>query len=84
MALHGGTLAPEQERDKVRRSRLVELLGSGSIENVTQQGTSDNEAKDILIKRRSPAISKLSAFSPKAVSLAANVEIAVIVSGILC
>ena len=31
----------------VRRSRLVELLGSGSIELVTQ-GTPDNEAKDIL------------------------------------
>ena len=32
----------------VRRSRLVELLGSGSIELVTK-GTPDNEAKDILM-----------------------------------
>ena len=32
----------------VRRSRLVELLGSDSINLVTQQGTPDNEAKDVL------------------------------------
>ena len=32
----------------VRRSRLVELLRSGSIDPVTHQGTSDNEAKDVL------------------------------------
>jgi hypothetical protein len=32
----------------VRRSRLVELLGSGSLELVTQRGTPDNEAKAVL------------------------------------
>ena len=32
----------------VRRSRLVELLGSGSIDLVTQPGTLDNEAKAVL------------------------------------
>ncbi len=32
----------------IHRSRLVELLGSGSIELVTRQRTPDNEAKDIL------------------------------------
>ena len=32
----------------VRRSRLFGLLGSGSIDVVTQRGTPDNEAKDVL------------------------------------
>ena len=32
----------------VRRSRLVELLGSDSIDLVTQQATPNNEAKDVL------------------------------------
>jgi site-specific DNA recombinase len=32
----------------VHRSRLVELLGSGSIGLVTHRGTTDNEAKDVL------------------------------------
>ena len=32
----------------VRRSRLVELLGSGLIDLVTQRGTPDNEANDVL------------------------------------
>ena len=41
-------IRPDCVEISVRRSRLVELLGSGSIELVTQQGTPDNEAKDIL------------------------------------
>jgi DNA invertase Pin-like site-specific DNA recombinase len=41
-------IRPDRVKISVRRSRLVELLGSGSIELVTQQGTPDNEAKDIL------------------------------------
>ena len=41
-------IRPDRLEISVRRSRLVELLGSGSIELVTQQGTPDNEAKDIL------------------------------------
>jgi hypothetical protein len=40
-------IRPDCVEISVRRSRLVELLGSGSIELVTQ-GTPDNEAKDIL------------------------------------
>ena len=58
-----GHLHQNKSAIRVRRSRLVELLGSGSIENVTQQGTSDNEAKDILISdgRRPSASCQLSA-----------------------
>jgi hypothetical protein len=41
-------IRPDCVEISVRRSRLIELLGSGSIELVTQQGTPDNEAKDIL------------------------------------
>lgn len=41
-------IRPDCVEISVHRSRLVELLGSGSIELVTQQGTPDNEAKDIL------------------------------------
>ena len=41
-------IRPDCVEISVLRSRLVELLGSGSIELVTQQGTPDNEAKDIL------------------------------------
>ena len=41
-------IRPDCVEISVRRSRLVELLGSGSIELVTQQGTPDNEAKDVL------------------------------------
>ena len=41
-------IRPDCVEISVRRSRLVELLGSGSIELVTQQGTPDNEATDIL------------------------------------
>ena len=41
-------IGPDRLEISVRRSRLVELLGSSSIELVTQQGTPDNEAKDIL------------------------------------
>ena len=41
-------IRPDCVEISVRRSRLVELLGSSSIELVTQQGTPDNEAKDIL------------------------------------
>ena len=41
-------IRPDRVEISVRRSRLVELLGSGSIELVTQ-GTPDNEAKDILM-----------------------------------
>ena len=41
-------IRPDCVEISVRRSRLIELLGSGSIELVTQRGTPDNEAKDIL------------------------------------
>ena len=41
-------IRPDCVEISVRRSRLVELLGSGSIELVTQRGTPDNEAMDIL------------------------------------
>ena len=41
-------IRPDRVEISVRRSRLIELLGSGSIELVTQQGTPDNQAKDIL------------------------------------
>ena len=41
-------IRPDCVEIRVRRSRLVELLGSGSIDLVTQRGTPDNEAKDIL------------------------------------
>ena len=41
-------IRPDCVEISVRRSRLVELLGSGSIDPVTQQGTPDNEAKDVL------------------------------------
>ena len=41
-------IRPNRVEISVRRSRLVELLGSGSIELVTQ-GTPDNEAKEILM-----------------------------------
>ncbi len=41
-------IRPDCVEISVRRSRLIELLGSASIELLTQQGTPDNEAKDIL------------------------------------
>jgi site-specific DNA recombinase len=41
-------IRPDCVEISVCRSRLVELLGSGSIDLVTQQGTPDNEAKDVL------------------------------------
>ena len=41
-------IRPDCVEISVRRSRLVELLGSGSIDLVTQRGTPDNEAKDVL------------------------------------
>jgi DNA invertase Pin-like site-specific DNA recombinase len=41
-------IRPDCVEISVRRSHLVELLGSGSIELVTQRGTPDNEAKDVL------------------------------------
>ena len=41
-------IRPDCVEISVRRSRLVELLGSGSIELVTQQGTPYNQAKDVL------------------------------------
>ncbi len=41
-------IRPDCVEIRIHRSRLVELLGSGSIELVTQQRTPDNEAKDIL------------------------------------
>jgi site-specific DNA recombinase len=41
-------IRPDCVEISVRRSRLVELLWSGSIEPVMQQGTPDNEAKDVL------------------------------------
>ena len=41
-------IRPDCVEISVRRSRLVELLGSDSIELVMQQGTPDNEAKDVL------------------------------------
>jgi hypothetical protein len=41
-------IRPDRVEISVRRSRLVELLGSGSIDLVTQQGPPDNEAKDVL------------------------------------
>ena len=41
-------IRPDCVEISVRRSRLVELLGSGSIDLVMQRGTPDNEAKDIL------------------------------------
>ena len=39
-------IRPDCVEISVRRSRLVELLGSGSIDLMTQRGTPDNEAKD--------------------------------------
>ena len=41
-------IRPDCVEISVRRSRLVERLGSGPIELVTQQGTPDNKAKDVL------------------------------------
>lgn len=41
-------IRPDCVEISVRRPRLVELLGSGSIELVAQRGTPDNEAKDVL------------------------------------
>ena len=41
-------IRPDCVEISVRRSRLVELLGSDSIELAMQQGTPDNEAKDVL------------------------------------
>ena len=41
-------IRPDCVEISVCRSRLVELLGSGSIDLVTQQATPDNEAKDVL------------------------------------
>jgi DNA invertase Pin-like site-specific DNA recombinase len=41
-------IRPDCVEISVRRSRLVELLGSGSIEPVMQQGTPNNEANDVL------------------------------------
>ena len=41
-------IRPDCVEISVRRSRLVELLGSGSIDLVTQRGTPDNEAKTVL------------------------------------
>jgi hypothetical protein len=41
-------IRPDCVEINVRRSRLIGLLGPGSIELVTQQGTPDNEIKDIL------------------------------------
>ena len=41
-------IKPDCVEISVRRSSLVELLESGSIELVTQQATPDNEAKDVL------------------------------------
>ena len=41
-------IRPDCVEISVRRSRLVELLGSGLIDLVTHQGTPENEAKDVL------------------------------------
>ena len=41
-------IRPDCVEISVRRSRLVELLGSGSIELVTQRGMPDNDAKEVL------------------------------------
>ena len=41
-------IRPDCVEISVRRSRLVELLGSDSIELAMQRGTPDNEAKDVL------------------------------------
>jgi site-specific DNA recombinase len=41
-------IRPDCVEISVRRSRLVELLGSGLIDMVTQRGTPDNEAKAVL------------------------------------
>jgi site-specific DNA recombinase len=41
-------IRPDRVEISVRRSRLVELLGSGSIDLVTQRGTPDNEANAVL------------------------------------
>ena len=41
-------IRPDCVEIRVRRSRLVELLGSGPVDLVTHQGTTDNEAKDVL------------------------------------
>ena len=41
-------IRPDCVEISVRRSRLVELLGPGSIERMTQHATPNNEAKDIL------------------------------------
>jgi site-specific DNA recombinase len=41
-------IRPDCVEISVRRSRLVELLASDSIDPVMQQGTPDNEAKDVL------------------------------------
>ena len=42
-------IRPDCVEISVRRSRLVELLGSGSVDLVTQRGTLENEAKDMLM-----------------------------------
>ena len=41
-------IRPDYVEISVRRSHLVELLGSGSIDLVTQRGTPDNEAMAVL------------------------------------
>ena len=41
-------IRPDCVEISVRRSRLAELLGSGSIELVTQRGTPDNDAMAVL------------------------------------
>jgi site-specific DNA recombinase len=41
-------IRPDCVEISVRRSRLFELLGSGSIDLVTQRGTPDNEALAVL------------------------------------
>ena len=41
-------IRPDCVEISVRRSRLVEMLGSDSIDLVMQRGTPDNEAKDVL------------------------------------
>ena len=41
-------IRPDCVEISVRRSRLIELLGSGSIDLAMHQGTPDNEAKDVL------------------------------------
>ena len=41
-------IRPDYVEISVRRSHIVELLGSNSIDLVTQRGTPDNEAMDVL------------------------------------